>query len=379
MRDRRSGVSLSVIDAVPWRQDYGAYSLSQARGESRAVAALKPFGQEVRNRILSEYFASAGEVTAANAWEHVYRLLLWKNEAAQLAHIYDSNHMQKGKMFHGRAVRFTDALCQEWGVSKNELWAQIDVLFKGCVAELKLREAAKRRLTAGDEEEIPDPSELQTEMAEVLRKAGVPGDQSERLASQLEQEARYYFTISNKRKNALGEGFEDLLHYLLRRVSGVPGDVVRLRTSVSTLPGFKQAPPKAPGQRRIREAHPDLAFVVGDRTDTVVTAKWSMRQDRETQFAAEYAAYMTQKVQRSELTFALITNEFDPARLNNVAKAMERGAQGYTFHHIYHVNLDLLKAAYGPDLREVGGHIQTGKIRSLSDFLTDMAGQFGTC
>ena len=341
------------------------------------MAALKPFGQEIRNRILEQYFASAGEVTAANAWEHVYRLLLWKNEAAQLAHIYDSNHMQKGRMFHGRAVRFTDALCAKWGVSKNELWPQIDVLFRGCVDELKRQAAAKRRTESNEGEDVPDPSELHAELASILREGGLPEAEANRLAARLEGEARYYFTISNKRKNALGEGFEDLLHYLLRRVSRVPEDVVKLRTPVSALPGFKQAPPKLPGQRRVREAHPDVAFVVGDRTDTIVTAKWSMRQDRETQFAAEYAAYMSQKVQRSELTFALITNEFDPARLNNVAKAMERGAQGYTFHHIYHVNLDLLKAAYGPDMREVGGHIQTGKLRSLSDFLSEMGAQYG--
>ena len=57
-----------------------------------------PFGRATRLRILAGYFAAAGEVTAGNAWEHVYRCLLWMNESAGLAHIYDSNHMQPGKV-----------------------------------------------------------------------------------------------------------------------------------------------------------------------------------------------------------------------------------------------------------------------------------------
>lgn len=338
------------------------------------MAAPKPFGLETRSRIMADYFRHAGPVTPTNAWEHVYRLLLWKNESARLVHIYDSNHMQPGKMFHQRAVRFTDALTARWGLTRPELWLAIDVLFKGCVEELRRQEALRHKTENGDDE---DPSELQDLIETELVQNGIPIDDARRLAFKLESDARRYFTISNKRKNALGEGFEDLLYYLLTTVSHIPDDVVRLRQSTSTLPGFKQAAPKAPGQRRIREAHPDLAFVVGDRTDTIVTAKWSMRQDRETQFSHEFSAYRSQKIQQSELTFALITNEFDPARLNNVAKAMATGSQAYAFHQIYHINLDLLKAAYGDDLRAVGGHIQTGKLRSLSDFLTDMGGQFG--
>jgi len=52
-----------------------------------------PFGRTTRLRVLEEYFALAGPVTESNAWEHVYRCLLWMNLGAGLAHIYDSNHM----------------------------------------------------------------------------------------------------------------------------------------------------------------------------------------------------------------------------------------------------------------------------------------------
>src|SRR5579863_7975621 len=94
-------------------------------------------------RVLEEYFAQAGEITAENAWEHVYRCLLWMNEGAGLAHIYDSNHMQTGGNFHGRAVRFTDELCRLFGTNRSQLPAAIDYLFKGCVAELKRSRVAE--------------------------------------------------------------------------------------------------------------------------------------------------------------------------------------------------------------------------------------------
>ena len=58
-----------------------------------------PFGKETRIRILKEYFKDAGEVSEENAWEHVYRCLLWINTTAGLAHIYNSNHMQPGGGF----------------------------------------------------------------------------------------------------------------------------------------------------------------------------------------------------------------------------------------------------------------------------------------
>jgi hypothetical protein len=58
------------------------------------MPAEGPFGQATRMRVFEAYFATAGQVTAGNAWEHVCRCLLWMNQGTGLAHIYDSNHMQ---------------------------------------------------------------------------------------------------------------------------------------------------------------------------------------------------------------------------------------------------------------------------------------------
>jgi hypothetical protein len=327
-------------------------------------------------RILDAYFADAGSVTGENAWEHVYRCLLWMNESAGLAHIYDSNHMQPGGVFHARALRFTEALCAHWGVDRAGLGQRIDKLFRGCVAELLRREAAAAETGNGIEAELE--SELIGGITRELLAAGVEESAAAPLARRIEGRARQFFTIGNKRKNALGEGFEDLLELLLHRVASIPSSQINTRTPVSQMPGFRRAPPRRPGSRSPREPRPDIAIVEGAITHVIATAKWSLRQDRETQLASEYQAFQMNKVQPTELRYALVTNEFDLARLRNVLDAMPGGVGGYIFHNVYHVCLRLLEQTHGTRFSELRPYVQTGKLGSLSDFLDDMRARFGT-
>jgi hypothetical protein len=321
-------------------------------------------------RVLEDYFSHAGVVNANNAWEHVYRCLLWMNLGAGLAHIYDSNHMQAGGVFHDRAVRFTDLLCQRWNITRGDLPARIDYLFKGCVAEL-------RRKGAPEQIDRETESELTAAIAELLKNGGFASERAGALSRQIERLSHDFFTIGNKRKNALGEGFEDLLFLLLQRVSDVPVEAVKLRTPVSEMPGFRRAPARQKGVRKDREPHPDIAIVEGSVTHVIATAKWSMRQDRETQFQSEYSAFQMNKVQPTELSYILITNEFDIARLKNVARAMPGGAGGYIFHTIYHICLPLLRETHGTRFKEIEPWVGTGKLKSLSDFFEDMRARYG--
>lgn len=51
--------------------------LPEESGADFAPATVtRAFGEENRARLLKKYFAEVGPVTAATAWEHVYRLLL---------------------------------------------------------------------------------------------------------------------------------------------------------------------------------------------------------------------------------------------------------------------------------------------------------------
>lgn len=333
------------------------------------MAKDTPFGQQTRTRVLKEYFADAGEVTAENAWEHVYRSLLWIDAGTGLAHIYDSNHMQRGGGFHDRAVRFTDLLCAHWQIKRAELPARIDILFKGCVAELrKTRQAAEEEIDSETE------SELISAIETMLRDQSVAPEAVGLVARRIEAVSRDFFTIGNKRKNALGEGFEDILNELLTRVSRIPTGSLKLRTPVSKLPGFRRAPT---GQKQKREPRPDIAVTEGDVTHSITTAKWSMRQDRETQFASEYTSYQSAKVQSAELRYALVTNEFDLARLKNVLTAKPTGTGGYIFHDVYHVSLPFLRDTQGARFKEIEPWVGTGQLKSLSDFLAEMRSRYG--
>ena len=342
------------------------------------MAKDSPFGQETRLRILEEYIAHAGEITVTNAWEHVYRCLLWFDIGAKLAHIYDSNHMQKGGTFHARAVKFTDLLCSNWKIKRSDLPEKLDVLFKGCVAELKRREAEEPKTEdKGSDAEID--SELTVAIKTILQDAGLDGDRAGALSGQIEVLSRDYFTIGNKRQNALGEGFEDLLMLLLRRVSHIPEKNFALRKPVSQLPGFYKEPPPAEGEKlsRKRQPRPDIAIIDGHITPLITTAKWSIRQDRETQFQSEYSSYTRNKKQEAELRFALITNEFDLARLVNVLKAKPGGDGGYIFHTVYHVCLPMLRETHGDGFKVIEPYVQIGSLKSLSDYLAEMRGRYG--
>jgi hypothetical protein len=186
----------------------------------------------------------------------------------------------------------------------------------------RARNPTKRRQSV-EEIDSETESELISAVQGVLRGEGIADDRALAVARKVEGLSRDFFTIGNKRKNALGEGFEDLLFLLLKQVSRIPPDKVELRTPVSKLPGFRRAAPRQKGERQKREPRPDIAITEQNVTHVITTAKWSMRQDRETQFQSEYSSFQMNKVQSTELTYALITNEFDLARLKNVATATQ--------------------------------------------------------
>lgn len=60
-------------------------------------AVARAFGAENRARLLTRYFEGADAVTPANAWQHVYRLLLWIDRTTALAHCYESDKAQPGR------------------------------------------------------------------------------------------------------------------------------------------------------------------------------------------------------------------------------------------------------------------------------------------
>ncbi len=78
---------------------------------------------------------------------------------------------------------------------------------------------------------------------------------------------------------------------------------------------------------------------------TIVTAKWSVRADREKQFPTEYEEYCNAESENKKFEYVFVTNEFDPARLMRACEILFRNNP--MFDHVVHINTDAVRAAYG--------------------------------
>jgi hypothetical protein len=353
-------------------------------------ASTSPFGEKIRKQVLTAYFAKAEPVTADAAWSHVYRLLLSIDRRTQLAHVYDANHMQPGGNWHDRAVKFTDILCARWKVTREQLPDMLDVMFRACVDEYlagkpKLiakaaRKSVRNVLAHAESEDAEEQlSELAVEITELLlTRFGLKGSgELAAVVAEIERKAEDYFTIEKKRQNVRGEGFEDTLEWLLLNTAGVPRQQLVVRKRAAELPGFKKDLPSA-GKRKDKVPKPDLAVITADGSFTIwiITAKWSLRQDRLDQFGQEFAYYEANLIQKPRVDFVLVTNEMDIARLRGVLNPPEGGG-GFHFNRVYHVNRDLLEATHGARFDELAVYASDRRLLSLTDLLKDAQTQFG--
>jgi hypothetical protein len=159
----------------------------------------------------------------------------------------------------------------------------------------------------------------------------------------------------NKRKNLVGEGFEDTLAALLRRAPGLADThQIYVRPWLHDLPGFHR--PR--GNEKARQV--DLALIrTRDEHRTLVSCKWSVRSDREEQFASDFRAYSELESAGRDFDYTLVTNEFDPARLAAACDARRQNALLFT--DVVHVNPDGPAAAYaapGLTARAAGGQVR---------------------
>ena len=148
------------------------------------------------------------------------------------------------------------------------------------------------------------------------------------------------------------------------------GDVeVYARRLLYEIPGFNRA--RSGG----KENKVDLS-IVQKTMRTIVTAKWSVRADREKQFPADYEEYCNAESFNQKFEYVFVTNEFDPARLMRACDALFRN--NLMFDHVVHINTDAVKAAYGKagtegkagsSWRRVIDHIDSGRLTSLGNWL----------
>jgi len=335
------------------------------------------FGSKNRNRLIDEYFYDLGleELTAPAAWEHVYQLLLWADQSNGLAHCYESDKSQPGKNWYSRSLAFHDWLSTELAVEPAHLAERIDWLFRRATTDLAvavLRKAAKvaadaeRQRQPYEGKNFPKPGE-DPELISIIRDTLGEEILAEPVPEKwqlLVQRIRQYLALENKRKNLVGEGFEDVLAHVIKRTCKAPSIDVHARRLLHDLPGFNR---NRQGEKANKA---DVAILRGDKR-TLVTVKWSVRADREKQFAADFADYVSAESSRTPFEYVFVTNEFDPARLMRACDQLAGNAPLFT--HVVHINTEAVKAVYGvtqePTMRRVLELIHKGRLIGLGQWL----------
>jgi len=339
----------------------------------------RPFGAESRRQMLDEWFSAASPPTPATAWEHVYRLLLWIDRTTGLAHCYESDKAQPGRPWYERSLRFHGWAAQALAASPTDLATAVDWLFrKGTkrLAEAAARVEAERVQVAAVQRDafpsfpIPgDDPELEALIVDELA-PWLASDPPREALAELTRAVRTYFTQENKRRNLVGEGFEDVLAAIIERLPGSNDRTVMARPLLSEVPGFR-SPPRGEKERRV-----DLAVIGPDSRRTLVSVKWSIRADREEQFGIDWEAYARLEDEGRDFDFVLVTNEFDAARL--AAACDRRGPGADLFTSIVHVNPAGPLAAYGPTRRGAASRldslIATDRLSSLEMWLSTLLG-----
>ena len=143
---------------------------------------------------------------------------------------------------------------------------------------------------------------------------------------------------------------------------------MRTRPLLHDLPGFRP-PPAREKPRRV-----DLAVLTPDGRRVLTTVKWSVRADREEQFAVDFDAYARFDDRGEDFRFTLITNEFDAARL--VAACDRRAQNAHLFSEVVHVNPAGLLAAYGDKRRGAAARldelVSSGRLVSLGSWVESL-------
>lgn len=343
------------------------------------------FGAENRARLINAYFTAHGtsSLDPAQAWSHVYRLLLWTDQTTGLAHCYESDKSQPGKRWYARSLAFHDWVSSALGLSPGELARHIDWLFLRASEDLAadvLRRAAKVADQAEKQRKpyqgrgFPRPGE-DPELVAIIRETlgqHLGSEPDPDVWGLLVQRVRQYLALDNKRKNLVGEGFEDVIAQVIERTCRRDDLQVFTRRALHELPGFSRV-------RAGDKPNKVDVSVIRPAMRTLVTAKWSVRADREKQFITDFADYVSAESDRQPFEYVFVTNEFDPARLMRACEQLVGNA--LMFKHVVHISTEAIKATYlqsgdgqaeAASMQRVLQYIQNGRLISLEQWLNTL-------
>ena len=311
-------------------------TLRRHQGPDLYATVKAAFGANNRKRLIDAYFAGQAPLTRETAWAHVYRLLLWIDQATGRAYSYESDTCQPTENWYGPSLAFHDWVASSLSVPPSKLAEGVDWLFRKATSDL-----------AAAVEGFPEPGE-DPELVSIIT-----GVLEGRLSSQptteewqiLVRRIKLHLMLENKRRSRVGEGFEDVLAAVIKRSPDSSMLDVRTRHFLHDLPGFNRA------KQGEKPNKVDLAILRPQLNQRIlVTAKWSLRADREKQFTSEFGEYAAAESSRQPFEYVFVTNEFDPARLMRACEALL--GHNHLFSKVVHISTDALKATYGAAARK---------------------------
>jgi hypothetical protein len=346
---------------------------------TQAEILARPFGAASRAELIERFFHDRS-VDVDGAWQDVYRLLLWIDRTTGLAHCYESDKAQPGRRWYARSLAFHAWVSEALRVPPSELGQHIDWLFREATERLAAaavaQQAARAKVALAQRERwadqgFPEPGD-DPELRDILERLMDPDPARRPEEAEIRhiiQELRAHFANENKRKNLLGEGFEDVLAAILGRLPGGGPASIWARRVLHEIPGFRQ-PPGAEKPRKV-----DLGLVTRNGRRALVSAKWSVRADREEQFGVDFDTYARLEDSGEDFDFVLVTNEFDAARLLSACDRRVPGRQ--LFDHVVHVNPEAVLAVYADGERGAAARlpelVSSGRLMPLSQWLALVA------
>lgn len=357
-------------------------SLDLLGGVAEAPVVKAAFGAVNRNRLISSFLSGSDDPP----WKTVYKLILWTDKTTGLAHCYESDKCQPGKNWHVRSLRFHEWLSDAIGESPAAVGERIDWLFRHVADDYAryvvkryqqtVKKAASQRLPYANRG-FPEPGDDPGIVAIIRDVLGghLTGEPTAEQWRILTTRVRDLIALENKRKNIVGEGFEDVLAAVVGRADVAGALRTYPRRLLHEVPGFTN---RKANEKPVKV---DLAiYRPADQRRTMVTAKWSTRADREEQFKADYNKYVAAESENGTFDYVLITNEFDPARLKRACELNAGNSRMLT--QVVHICPDALRAVYGVDpegtMKQVMGYIDTRRILSLDDWISGLLGAHET-
>ena len=356
---------------------HAAKAATRSPGSSAPTPRIAaPFGAQNRQRLIGQFLA----VSKESPWMQIYRLLLWADKTTGLAHCYESDKCQPGKPWHPRSLRFHAWLSESLDVEPRRLAEGIDWLFRHTADDYArhvaqqyqnlLRRASQQRAPYAGMA-FPEPGE-DPAVVEIIRSVLGPRLTEEPSLDEwrtITQRIRELIAVENKRKNLVGEGFEDVLSAVVTSFDKSSALDVRQRCLLSSIPGFANT---RDGDKPNRV---DLAIIrKADQHRTVVTAKWSIRADRERQFSSDFGDYLHAKSDIRSFDYVLLTNEFDPARLLRACEFSSGNAPMFT--RVVHISPRALRVVYGerpePTMQRVAAFADSGRLVGVDEWLVGL-------